>query len=389
MGLFSGAKSRGPETRGFQWPEGFPVPTQSVNFASIDASGESALRSIAVGSSIDLICSVASELPIDVFRGHGQERRELPFPGWMEDPGGDGYGIEDWISQLLRSWLHRGNACGQVTARDSLGRPRGIAWFHPDDVRPSLIDGDVVWLVKGQPFKPMSDFVHLRVNPQPGRVLGLSPIEQHAVQIGTSLASSAFGRQWFTDGANPSGILTNTETSIDQNQAETVKSRWKSLFQGTREPAVFGKGWEWKAIQVTPEESQFLDTQRFSEAQCARIFGPAMPETLGYETGGSMTYANVAERRSDLLTLTLARWLRRADRVLTSMLPNPQYARLNRDAFLESTTLARFEAHSRALADRWRTVNEVRAIEDLPPVPWGDAPNEKTNQTTPNAGGNT
>ena len=112
-----------------------------------------------------------------------------------------------------------------------------------------------------------------------------------------------------------------------------------------------------------------------------------MAETLGYETGGSMTYTTVQERRSDLLTLTLNRWMRRADRVLTSMLPAPQYARLNRDAFLESTTLARFEAHSKALADRWRTVNEVRQIEDLPPVAWGDVPNEKTT-TTPTSGGN-
>ena len=387
MGLFSGATPRTVEARsdGFQLPYGLTSLTPSVSYSGIDAGGMAALRSIAVGSSIDLICSVASELPIDIYRGEGTAREKLAFPGWLEDPGGDGQGIEDWLYQMLQSWLYRGNAYGQVTVRDAAGRPRGISWFHPDDVRPFVDDGRVAWMVKGRRFEPVEDFVHYRVNPMTGQLLGLSQVEMHAVQIGTSLSAASFGRQWFEDGAHPSGMLVNSEASIDQQQAETVKARWLNLFRGTREPAVMGKGWDWKPVSVSAEESQFLETQRFSEAQCARIFGPAMAETLGYETGGSLTYNTVQERRSDLLTLTFNRWLRRTDRILSRLLPKPQYARLNRDAFMESTTLARFEAHSRALADRWRTVNEIREIEDLPPVDWGDVPNEKT---TPTVGGN-
>lgn len=387
MGLFSGARRPRSEARGLQWPENIPVPLAQVNYASIDANNESALRSVAVGAAIDLIASTSSELPIDVFRGQGQDRHQLAIPAWLDDPGGDGQGIEDWLYQMLMSWLYRGNAFGEVTMRDAFGAPRGIAWFHPDTVRAAVIDGEVTWNVNGYRFNNPGDFVHLRVNPAPGRLLGRSPIEQHAEQIGTSLASGRFGNQWFSDGAHPSGILVNSETTLDQVQSDTAKERFMRLFRGSREPVVFGKGWDYKPIQINPEDSQFLDTQRFSEAQCARIFGPAMPETLGYETGGSMTYANVVDRRSDLLTLSLNRWLRRADRVLTSLLPKPQYARLNRDAFLESTTLARYEAHASALDNRWRTVNEIRAIEDLPPVPWGDEPNA-AKTTTPNAGGN-
>jgi phage portal protein BeeE len=117
------------------------------------------------------------------------------------------------------------------------------------------------------------------------------------------------------------------------------------------------------------------------------MFGPAVAETLGYETGGSMTYANVVDRRSDLLTFTLGKWLRRTERVLTDLLPEPQYARFDRDALLASDTIKRYEAHTMALANRFRTVNEVRDDEDMAPVPWGDEPNEKPTPTAP-AGGN-
>lgn len=387
MGLFSGG-SRVSEVRAMTWPwDVLPGQAATVtNFAGVDANGENALRSIAVGASIDLICSVGSELPLDVFRGQGRDRQQVSTPSWLDDPGGDGQGLSDWVYQLLQSWLYRGNAFGDVLEFDARMRPRQVQWFHPDSVRVIVgSDGALTWTVNGRPVLDTTRFVHHRTNPMAGRLLGMSVVEWHATQIGTSLSSAAFGRQWFADGAHPSALLTNTEATLDQQQSKTVKDRWMALFNGRREPAVLGKGWDYRPIQVTPEESQFLETQRFSEAQCARMFGPAMPETLGYETGGSMTYANVVDRRSDLLTLTLNRWLRRAERVITGMLPVPQYARFNRDAFLESTTLARFEAHSRALADRWRTVNEVRELEDLPPVAWGDVPNEKT--TTPPAGG--
>jgi len=60
-------------------------------------------------------------------------------------------------------------------------------------------------------------------------------------------------------------------------------------------PVVLGQGWKFQAIQVNPEESQFLETQKYTAAECARIYGPGVAEILGYETGGSMTYANVHE----------------------------------------------------------------------------------------------
>lgn len=375
MGLFSGENRQPDRAAERAWGPQALNPAQTfTNYAHVNANGESALQSVAVGACIDLICSLASELPLDVFRGSGTERVQVTTPGYLQDPGGTGQGIEDWLYTLVQSWLYRGNAYGFIVEVAPSGSPRQIDLLHPDDVSVILVDGNPQWWVSGKPVQRPEYFLHRRVNPVAGRLLGASVVERHATQIGVSLSATAFGDQWFSDGAHPSGLLVNA-SDITQEQATTVKQRWMNLFRGTREPAVLGKGWDWKPIQINPAESQFLETQRYSEAQCARMFGPAMAETLGYETGGSMTYANVVDRRSDLLTFSLNRWLNRAERLLTMMLPAPQYARFNRDALLQSTTLARYEAHAIALRDKWRTVNEVRDIEELPPVPWGDVPN--------------
>ena len=340
----------------------------SVNLSSADSS----LQSIAFRSAADLVASLVSELPVHVYSGEGSERRRRQTPGYLEDPGGDGNGVADWIYQLMMSWLLRGNGYGDVVEWSRTGYPMTVSWFFPDDVGVTLEDGSPRWRVNGRDF-PAARMLHKRVNSMPGRLLGLSPVSYHATTIGLSLTSARFGNQWFRDGAHPSGMLVNTEVEMTTETAQVAKARFLAALRGTREPLVLGRGWEYKAIQVAPEESQFLETQGYTEAQCARILGPGIAEVMGYETGGSMTYANVVDRRADVLAFSLNRWANRIDRLLTSMLPAPQYARLNRDALLEATTLERYKAHALATGNAaWKTVNEVRGLENQPPIDGGD-----------------
>ena len=79
MGLFSG-RSAPPQramTLPVSWAQVAPGAT-ITDYASVDANGENALRSIAIGSSINLICSLGSSLPVNVYRGYGSDRQQLP-----------------------------------------------------------------------------------------------------------------------------------------------------------------------------------------------------------------------------------------------------------------------------------------------------------------------
>ena len=361
------------EDRGFTLPS-FPA----TSYAAVGdvTRGEVSLQSIAVRATADLIASLVSELPVAVYRNG--KRVKGGTPAQLDDPGVDGKGREDWLYRLMMSWLLRGNAYGDVRSWGSSGQPTAIDLWHPDDVRVLEVSGERQWYHDGKRLdvEPW----HSRVNPMPGRLLGLSPVESHAATLGVSLSATQFGRQWFTEGAHPSGILANSVETINETQARTVKARFKESIHGTREPLVLGKGWGWDAIQVSPEESQFLATINATEAQCARMFGPGFAEVMGYESGGSMTYANVVDRRQDLLVFSMGKWIRRADRVFTSLLPpSTLTVRLERDALLETTTLQRYQAHESALRSQWRTINEIRQIEDLEPVAWGDEPKAITN----------
>lgn len=363
---------------------------QSVSsYSSIDGSRPmTALQSVAVGATVDLIASLSSELPIDVFIGEGKAQRKQPTPGFLLDIQGDGHGTPDVIYQTVVSWLLRGNLYADVLQHDREGRPTQWVPYFPDDVSCRTEGGTVKWFVKGREVEDMSRFMHVRVKPMPGSILGQSAIAMHAATIGVSLAATRFGGQWFTDGAHPTALLT-TDDSLTKKQAITAKERFLAVFSGKREPLVLGNGWDYKPLQMNPEESQFLQTQGYSEAQCARIFGPGFSEILGYESGGNLTYANIESRATHLLVFGMNRWLTRLERLLSSMVPGKQYVKINRDAMLETTTLTRYQAYASAIQNKWKTVNEVRDDEDMAPVAWGDEPVETQNQqAAPATGGN-
>lgn len=374
MSLFWPSPSIEPERRAafrMPYPSSYRLPD---SYAEIDLStAESSLQSIAVRAAADLIASLGSELPLQIFRGAGPGRLELSPPGYLLDPGGDGYGLADWCYQALISWLLRGNLYGDVLDQTSTGILRQVMLHHPDTVSGRIDGGRVLWFVNGSQVDE-GEFLHRRVNPVPGQVLGLSPVAFHAHQIGLSLRASRFGEEWFRSGAAPSGMLTNEEAELDPDTARTIKDRFMAAIRGSREPVVMGRGWKFQQLQVSAEESQFLATQGFSEAQCARMFGPGVAEILGYETGSALTYQTLDGRMTHLLVLSVNRWLLRLERLLSQFLPRPQYAQFDRDRMLQSTTLDRFKAHALAIGSQWKTPNEVRGEEDMPPVEWGDEP---------------
>ena len=370
-------RSSKPRRSAGEW---FPLPagltSEAASYADVNVSTvDTAMQAVAVRASVDLIASLVSELPVDVYTERGGQRRQVPIPGYLLDPAGDGQGLSDWIYQALVSWLLRGNVHGEILDLGPGDVPRQVVLAHPDRVTGQMReDGSVQWYFDGKPIAP-SRVWHKRVNPVPGCVLGMSVIQAHAYDIGLNIVLTRFGLDYFRDGAHPSAVLQNTEKEVGEQLARQVKDRFLAALRGRREPVVFGRGWKFDPIQITPEESQFLETRGFTAAECCRLFGPGIAEILGYQqTGATLTYANLQSRTMHLMVFALDKWIRRVERMLTSMLPVSQYAKLNRDAVLETTTLERYQAHALALQNKWKVVNEVRRDEDLEPVEWGDEP---------------
>lgn len=354
-----------------------PIPpngmTGGPSFSAIDLTRtESSLQKVAVWSCVTLVRTIAEILPLQCFIGTGTDQREVGLPRFITDLSGDGYGLADWCSQVVYCGMLRGNSVGVVASRDNIGSPTQIVLQHPDSVGVRRNEqGQITWQINGKQVAN-SEIWHHRVNPVPGEITGLSPIAVHALTIGVGIASMRFGAQWFEDGAHPGGVLTY-DKDLTKEKAETAKQRFMAALRGKREPVVLGHGWSFDAIQISPNESQFLETNNYTGAECCRIFGPAFAEVFGYETGGTLTYANIEQRSLDLLTYAADPWLVRLERMLSSLMSAQRYVRFNRKALLKTDLLTRYQAHQIALQNQFTTPNEVRVIEDImPPLPGGD-----------------
>ncbi|WP_346132387.1 phage portal protein [Streptomyces carpaticus] len=339
----------------------------------IDAGGDRAMGLVAVWACVRILSDSVASLPVQLYRRNGAQREPVSYvPALLWAPAA----VDDlfqWLHKAVVSLALRGNAYGLVTQRDELGYPVAIEWLSPDDVwvdeqRPTA----PVYYWQGRTV-PAADVVHVPWIVMPGRVVGMSPVQAFARTIGVGLAATEYGARWFEGGGTPPATMRNSQKTIAPDQADEISDRLMARMRAGR-PLVYGADWEFTALQVNPEESQFIETMKLNATQVAAIFG-VPPEKVGGESGGSMTYANVEQAAIDFVTFTLGPWLVRLESVLSSLMPGNEFVRFNRDALIRSDTLTRYQAHGAALDKQWRTVNEIRAIEDLPPVPWGDTPN--------------
>ena len=211
--------------------------------------------------------------------------------------------------------------------------------------------------------------------PTPGAILGLSPIAYAAQSVGVGLAAETFGAKFFGDGATPSGLLT-TDQRLSNEQARQLSTLWNTFFnnrRGERRVAVLGDGTKFQPVSVRPEESQFLETQRFSVAQICRLDG-VPPEMIGADSGNSLTYANVEMRSIDFLTYAINPWLVRLETALTDLVPRGQYAKFNAGGLLRTDLKTRYESYEIGLRAGFLTNDEVRQLEDREPLPVAAAP---------------
>jgi HK97 family phage portal protein len=366
VGIFTGRRAAEQRNIGDIGNPLIPQRPDSRTTAGIIVTPDSALTLSALWRCVTLRADMASTLPIDAYRSVGDVDIKITKPGLLRSPGGATMSPEEWFYATQVSLDLRGNAYGIYATVDGFGYPTAIELLHPDQVLVKRDkDGHRVYLVNGKQVDATRMY-HERQFTFPGNLTGLSPVSYHARTLGIGLAAEKFGADWFNDGAHPSSVLM-TDRSVDDSQAKTIKAKFVEAVRGTREPLILGLGVKYQAIQVAPNESQFLETMRYGAVQVARIFG-VRPERIGESGGSSMTYANVEQAGIDDLTYGFGPMFARREAAFSRMLPSQQFVRYNLKALLRADAETRFKTHAIGIAGKFWTPDEARAEEGEPPL---------------------
>lgn len=351
-----------------------PGMARPIGYTSMDSSQwisiGRALQEDTLWACVDLLASSVASLPIDLSRTVGNTRQPVSLTPLLENPS-TLVEPDVWMYQHIWSFGVDGNAWGLVVDHER-GLPTVIDTVNPGVVeRRRVEDGVPVADIAGKTHArwPHGDLWHV-----PGRMVpagswfALSPIEYGAAEINGSLAVASYGYRYFTDGGHPSAIV-YTDHDIDPETAAKVKAAFLSAVRG-REPAVFGSAYKYESIQQDPGAMQYIEAMRLASVRIARRM--LVPPSMVYAamSGESITYQNITQSDLHYLKHSLDRYIVRMERALERTLPSSDLqVKINRDALLRADVTSRYKAHEISLRNRWRSVNEVRTLEDEAPYP--------------------
>lgn len=329
---------------------------------------------VSVYRAIDIITSAVAQLPLRVER-HGVEVPASEIPDIIKAPSLS-FTRSDFLEQIALSLAVTGNA--YILAKRIGGKIVELAVLNPHEVLPTQDEtsGVITYSYRGRDYS-QADIQHLKFMVLPGSLKGLGAIQAARAEIQGAINLRDYAAQWFNGTGQPSGIL-STDQALTAEDAKQIRDTWNNIDPATGKPLpaaanpsnikVTGKGVKYDPIVLNPRDAQFIESRNFDTLEIARLFGIPATLMLTSTEGSSMTYSNVEQDWLGFVRFTLTKYLRKIEEALTTFTPRGQTVRFQISALLRSDTLTRYQAHQIALTAGFMTLNEVRAIESLPPL---------------------
>lgn len=370
------ARSADPMTRA-SFGSAADLFTSSKTRAGLSITERNSLQISTVWTCVRIVSNMVSTLPIDShIRRDGVRTPWRPRPAWIDDPGR--ISRIDFITMVMVSLMLWGNAY-VVTLRRG-GLIIGLDVLSPMVVTPHQGGTFTVHMNDGtvQTAGP-SEIVHLRgAVVAPGEIKGLSPIMESKETFGLARASIEFGSSFFGKGALPGGLIEDPG-KMSEIGAKIMRDTWAELHAGVdnaHRVAVLTEGAKFSKVTINPDDAQFLQTRQLSAAEISAMFGVPLflVNMEGPQFGDTTSEQGVA-----LVQHTARPWVERIEWLYTRLLtsdgaPPSAFVKLNVSGLMRGDFTQRYQTYNSAVTQGILTINEVRALEDLPPVPWGDEP---------------
>ncbi len=377
-------------------------PLASPNPSGVAVTPSLALSISAVYACVRLIASTVGSLPLFVYRrlANGGKERATGHPNYRllhlaPNPWQTAMELREMLCGHL---VLRGNAYAHTPWGRS-GYPQAIIPLHPDRIKVSVLpNGDRAYEYRDADNRVIhyaqDEVLHLRNISNDG-VMGLSPLSLAANTFGFAHQVDAFGSRFFRNYARPAGALKlPPQKALTEEQHERMKNDFERNYGGENAHRVIllEGGLEWQALSVSNEDAQFLETRKFNVSDIARVF-QVPPHLIGDLERA--TFSNIEHQALEFVIHTIRPWLVRWEQAINlALFTQPEqaeyFAEHQVDALLRGDIKSRYEAYESAINPQrgaWMTRNEVRALENLNPLPGLDEPPPLVNPMAQAQGG--
>ncbi len=335
---------------------------------------------------LQALSSDVAKLPFMLYRqnGSGKERAtDHPVYKLIHDAPNPRMGAMAFRETMQGHAAAWGNAYAEIQ-RDALYRPVSLWLIHPSRVEVKFRDGEPYYRVrmddKALGFKYVEmraeDLFHLHGLGDDG-YQGYSVASLAAETLGSSIAAQTYGSAFFANGANAGGVLEHPG-KLSPDARQNLRESWQKVHAGAEnagKTAILEEGMKFNKISVPPEEAQYLQTREFNVEEVCRWFRMP-PSKIGHykrAQGWSTLEMTNTEYVVDTLTPWTERWESEVDRKLLTEAEQGTY-------FSEHLFLGLLKGDSDKRAAFYKamfemkaiTPNEIRALENMNPLPGGD-----------------
>lgn len=221
---------------------------------------------------------------------------------------------------------------------------------------------------------PVDRMMHIRGFGLDG-VCGMMPLSSGRDVFGAAMAVDESAAKIFENGLQTSGYI-SSKVALNKEQRERLR-QYLATFAGSKNAGkmmVLEGDLSYQNVTMNPEDAQMLESRAFSIEEICRWFR-VPPFMVGHVTKQSSWASSVEGMNLIFLTNTLRPLLVNIEQEISRCLLDSDedyFAEFSVEGLLRADSVGRAAYYTTALQNGWMSRNDVRRLENLPPIPGGE-----------------
>ncbi|WP_440492747.1 phage portal protein, partial [Serratia ureilytica] len=206
-------------------------------------------------------------------------------------------------------------------------------------------------------------------------VCGMMPLSSGRDVFGAAMAVDESAAKIFENGLQTSGYI-SSKVALNKEQRERLR-QYLAAFAGSKNAGkmmVLEGDLSYQNVTMNPEDAQMLESRAFSIEEICRWFR-VPPFMVGHVTKQSSWASSVEGMNLIFLTNTLRPLLVNIEQEISRCLLDSDedyFAEFSVEGLLRADSVGRAAYYTTALQNGWMSRNDVRRLENLPPIPGGE-----------------
>ncbi|EKS7779746.1 phage portal protein [Edwardsiella piscicida] len=206
-------------------------------------------------------------------------------------------------------------------------------------------------------------------------ICGTMPMMVGRDVIGAAMAVDEAAAKIFENGLQSTGFL-SSKMALTRDQRERLRKNMNA-FVGSKNAGklmILENDLSYQNVTMNPEAAQLLESRSFSIEEICRWFR-VPPVMVGHTTKQSSWASSVEGMNLIFLTNTLRPLLVNIEQEIARCLldtDDDYFAEFSVEGFLRADSAGRSAYYTTALQNGWMSRNDVRRLENLPPIEGGD-----------------